>query len=62
MIETRIKAQKHNAINYKSIPLKSTCRRNNLLYINSYERQLEFNETKLSSLIANKYIIHILFS
>ena len=60
MIETRIKAQKHNAINYKSIPLKSTCRQNNLLHINLYERQLEFNETKLSILIANKYIIHTL--
>ena len=58
IIETKIKAQKHNAINYKSIPLKSTCRQNNLLHINLCERQLEFNVTKLSNQIGNEHIIY----
>ena len=47
MIEAEVKAQKHNPINYKSIPLKSTCCQLNLLHINLCEHQLESKKTKL---------------
>ena len=47
MIETKLTAQKHSAINYKSIPLKSTCRQNNSLHTNLCECQLEPKEMKL---------------